>query len=106
MSWLRNAPGAASLGSMQGWCASQMDCDQMPASMVPDLTDPATVGCLLAMLGDLGIVFTSWLQIEGPRHTAVVDLYPHGGSGVGVSAMSATLGEAVARALLACWGRE
>lgn len=97
MAWVRNAPGAQSLSSMQGRCASQMDCDQMPSSMIPDLTDAATVGCLLAMLG------ASLLSIGSALPAGWLVLTRHGGDRVHQNG-GATLGEAVARALLAVWG--
>ena len=110
MAWRRNAPGAQSLSSMQGRCASQMDCDQMPSSMIPDLTDPATVGCLLERLPPGWTVDRS----NGDFRVTIHGMMPANDSADYASrddngrpwfyVCGPTLGEAVARALLAVWG--
>ncbi len=75
------------------------------ATCIPDLADPATQGCLWAMLMETGrIVYASWAAhegeltitwIESPRdhqHIGHADLRPM------------AYGEALARALLDAWG--
>lgn len=61
---------------------------------IPDLSDPATQGCILSMIGDVKIDACSpWVQWRNA-------------DGSFSSAYSATLGEALARAWLAVKGKE
>ena len=73
------------------------------ASVWPDLTDAATAGCLLAMLGDdvqALLHFTTETRWGVYRNT--MDPYMSNKRGH----IGATLGEACARALLALWNQE
>lgn len=74
--------------------------DMAPRGMalLPDLADPATQGCLLVMLTELG----HFIRYESDAH--LVQWHWH----VGIDhhwdeSTGATLGEALARALLAAW---
>ena len=67
----------------------------------PDLTDPATCGCLLAMLSEAGSVDLTQL---GDHWYAA--LWIHEGQTLTAEAEAPALGEALALALLACWGAE
>ena len=82
------------------WDGGVYDCRVAPAALLPDLTDPATVGCLLAMLppgwsaASEGSAHCIWLWLPGaPPPDAEWPRFD-----------GATLGEAAARALLAFWG--
>ena len=69
--------------------------------LVPALDDPATVGCLLAQL-PAGWTAGSHAQVGGDT---VYRVLWFGGRGAPERTdWCPTLGEAVARALLACWG--
>lgn len=92
------------------WDGGVHDCRTDPGQgILPDLSDPATAGCLLAMLpagwtidpsGNNGFRVTINDTPTGP--VDYVDRDDDARTWFHV--VGATLGEAVARALLACWG--
>lgn len=77
--------------------------------VVPDLSDPATAGCLLAMLPPGWTIDPSnngfRVTIHGEHPTGPVDYVGRDDDGrPWFHVIGDTLGEAVARALLAVWG--
>lgn len=63
-------------------------------SHVPDIADPATQGCLWAMLGksiEIGVEYPGKWRVRAWGDDEIIEF-------------GATLGEALARALLAAWG--
>jgi hypothetical protein len=77
--------------------------DDMVRGEAPDLSDPATQGCLIAMLRE-AYPFGSVEWDDDPEHGLVMMYYP---PPRGTEYHSeATIGAALARALLAAWGAE
>lgn len=70
--------------------------------VLPDLRDAATAGCLLAMLpADVNVA-----QHNGARWWVGVYASPSAPDRSTATGSGSCLGEAAARALLACWGSE
>jgi hypothetical protein len=80
--------------------------DPINGSHVPDLSDPATQGWLLSMLRDAindGLTTMEiWMEPTDGKKSVIVTIKPLGETPHGPWA--STLGEALARALLAAWG--
>jgi hypothetical protein len=77
-----------------------LDCCTMdkPTGLVPDLDDPATQGCLLAMLFATG---ATWWEIDTDDHGG---WYLFEGCIQDTRIAHPTIGHAAAEALLALWG--